>query len=80
VLETVLAAEMTAYPGYDKHDPAGRDSGNCRNGMGLKTPMHAPRLWWLSVRQAVARGVWARICPGSRAATLLRSLSRDTNA
>lgn len=33
VLETALEAEMTEHLGYDKHDPAGRGSGNSRNGV-----------------------------------------------
>ncbi|GAA3852995.1 hypothetical protein GCM10022380_83590 [Amycolatopsis tucumanensis] len=37
VLETALDAEMTEHLGYDKHDPAGRDSGNSRNGTRSKT-------------------------------------------
>jgi putative transposase len=32
VLERALAEEMTGHLGYDKHDPAGRGSGNNRNG------------------------------------------------
>jgi transposase-like protein len=32
VLETALDAEMAEQLGYDKHDPAGRGSGNSRNG------------------------------------------------
>jgi hypothetical protein len=32
VLETALQAEITGHLGYDKHDPAGRDRGNSRNG------------------------------------------------
>ena len=32
VLETALDAEMSEHLGYDKHDPAGRGSGNSRNG------------------------------------------------
>lgn len=32
VLETALDAEMAEHLGYDKHDPAGRGSGNSRNG------------------------------------------------
>ena len=34
VLEAGLEAEMTAHLGYDKHDAAGRDRGNSRNGPG----------------------------------------------
>jgi hypothetical protein len=37
VLERALADEMTGHLGYDKHDPAGRGSGNSRNGMTGKT-------------------------------------------
>jgi putative transposase len=37
VLETALEAEMTGHLGYDKHDPAGRDGGNSRNGTRAKT-------------------------------------------
>lgn len=37
VLETALYAEMTEHLGYDKHDPAGRGSGNSRNGVRSKT-------------------------------------------
>jgi len=33
VLERALAEEMTEYLGYEKHDPAGRGSGNSRNGV-----------------------------------------------
>jgi putative transposase len=37
VLETALQAEITEHLGYDKHDPAGRDRGNSRNGTRSKT-------------------------------------------
>jgi putative transposase len=37
VLERALAEEMTGHLGYDKHDPAGRGSGNSRNGVTPKT-------------------------------------------
>ena len=37
VLETALEAEMSEHLGYDRHDPAGRDSGNSRNGTRTKT-------------------------------------------
>jgi transposase-like protein len=37
VLERALAEEMTEHLGYEKHDPAGRGSGNSRNGMTSKT-------------------------------------------
>ena len=32
VLEAALEAEMAEHLGYDKHDPAGRNRGNSRNG------------------------------------------------
>jgi putative transposase len=34
VLETALEEEMAEHLGYDKHDPAGRNRGNSRNGIG----------------------------------------------
>jgi transposase-like protein len=37
VLETALNEELTDHLGYDKHDTAGRDSGNIRNGSRSKT-------------------------------------------
>ena len=37
VLETALEEEMTEHLGYDKHDPAGRDGKNSRNGTRVKT-------------------------------------------
>ena len=37
VLETALDAEMAEHLGYDKHDPAGRGSGDSRNGTRAKT-------------------------------------------
>ncbi len=37
VLETALEAEMTEHVGYEKHDPAGRGTGNSRNGTRSKT-------------------------------------------
>jgi hypothetical protein len=37
VLETALDAEMSEHVGYDKHDPAGRNGQNSRNGTRSKT-------------------------------------------
>jgi putative transposase len=37
VLEAGLEAEMTDHVGYERHDPAGRNSGNSRNGTRTKT-------------------------------------------
>jgi putative transposase len=37
LLERAMAAEMTEHVGYDKHDAAGHNSGNSRNGKSAKT-------------------------------------------
>jgi len=37
LVERAMKAEMTAHLGYDKHDPAGKKSGNSRNGKSKKT-------------------------------------------
>ena len=37
VLESALEGEITDHVGYDKHDPAGKGSGNSRNGTRAKT-------------------------------------------
>lgn len=37
VVERALQGEMTHHLGYEKHDPAGRNSGNSRNGKSSKT-------------------------------------------
>jgi transposase-like protein len=37
LLESALDGEITDHLGYDKHDPAGRGSGNSRNGARTKT-------------------------------------------
>ncbi len=37
VIETALDEEMSEHLGYDKHDPAGRNRGNSRNGVRSKT-------------------------------------------
>jgi putative transposase len=37
VLESALEGEITDHLGYDKHDPAGRGTGNSRNGARSKT-------------------------------------------
>jgi transposase-like protein len=37
VLESALEGEITDHLGYDKHDPAGKDSANSRNGRRSKT-------------------------------------------
>src|SRR5271156_3172996 len=37
VIETALNEEMTEHLGYEKNDPAGRESGNLRNGTRAKS-------------------------------------------
>jgi putative transposase len=37
LLERALSAELTHHLGYEKHDPAGRNSGDSRNGSSAKT-------------------------------------------
>jgi putative transposase len=37
LLESALEGELSDHLGYDRHDPAGRDSGNSRNGHRAKT-------------------------------------------
>jgi len=37
LVERAMKAELTAHLGYDKHDPAGKKSGNSRNGKSQKT-------------------------------------------
>ena len=37
VIERALRGEMTHHLGYEKHDPAGKNSGNSRNGKSSKT-------------------------------------------
>lgn len=51
LLERAMNAELTEHLGYDKHDPAGNNSGNSRNGVTTKTlkgdfgemPLETPR-------------------------------------
>jgi putative transposase len=51
LLERAMAAEMTEHVGYEKHDAAGNNSGNSRNGKSVKTikgtfgelPLETPR-------------------------------------
>src|SRR5215510_8866197 len=37
ILERAMQAEMTEHLGYAKHDPAGKNTGNSRNGNSSKT-------------------------------------------
>ena len=44
VVEGALEGELDDHLGYGKHDPAGRDGGNSRNGHRAKTVMGAAPL------------------------------------
>jgi putative transposase len=44
VLERALEAELTAHPGYDRHERAGHNTGNSRNGtIGKKVQTGIPK-------------------------------------
>ncbi len=51
ILERAMSAELSTHLGYEKHDPAGKNSGNSRNGKSKKTltgdfgelPLEVPR-------------------------------------
>jgi Transposase, Mutator family len=53
VLERALGEEMTAHLGYEKHDPAGRGSGNSRNGP-AGGQLVTDRIHWLRREKATA--------------------------
>jgi transposase-like protein len=42
LIERALGAELTEHLGYEKGDPAGRGSGNSRNGSSAPAPPRAP--------------------------------------
>jgi hypothetical protein len=73
VLESALDEEITDHVGYDRHDPAGRGSGNTRNGSRTKAvltdvgPGRGPRSAGTrrarSSRRSCASGSVG--CPGS---------------
>jgi transposase-like protein len=47
VVESALEAEMDDHLGYGKHDPAGRNGGNSRNGTRPKTVLTEAVRWRL---------------------------------
>jgi putative transposase len=61
VLETALDADMSEHPGSDKHDPAGRNGGNSRNGTRAKTVLTESVRWRLGCPGTVT----ARSTPSS---------------
>jgi len=64
LLEKALGAEMTVHLGYEKHQRAGREDGNLRNGTSPKTIQGNLGRWRLmcleTVRQALSRRSSAR--------------------
>ena len=78
VLETALEVEMSDHLGYDKHDHAGRNGGNSRNGTRSKTVFTEVGPWRSRCR-GTGMAVSSRVScvsgsVGSRAST--RSCSR----
>ena len=55
VLERGMEAELTDHLGYDKHDPAGRGSGNSRNGSTPKTLGTE-----VEISRSISRGIGTR--------------------
>jgi transposase-like protein len=45
LMERALGGELTHHLGYEKHDPAGRGSGNSRNGHSSKTVLTGTASW-----------------------------------
>jgi hypothetical protein len=66
VLERALGEEMTAHLGYEKHDPAGRGSGNSRNGTTSKTLLTDVGAVDLAVPRDRAGSSSRRSCGGAR--------------
>ena len=73
VLERALDAEMTEHLGYEKHDPAGRGSGNSRNGTSAKTVLTDAGAVTVPFRETGTAAPSRSWCPstpgGSRAST-----------
>ena len=60
LLERAIQAEMTGHLGYEKHDPAGNNSGNSRNGATTKTLKGDFGEMPLETRRAIAPAVTSR--------------------
>jgi putative transposase len=67
LIERALGAELTEHLGYEKGDPAGRCSGNSRNGTSSKTVLTEDG----EIEIAIPRDLPAakRSCPRSRRST-----------
>src|SRR5215471_11570073 len=80
LLERALGAELTEHLGYEKGDPAGRGSGNSRNGYSSKTVIgdDGPIAIWpchATVTAASSHRLLPKARPGSRALTTGSSAS-----
>ena len=79
LLERALGAELTEHLGYEKGDPAGRGSGNSRNGHSSKTVIGDDGPIELAVPRdqtaASRRKLLPRARPGLRASTIGSSAS-----
>src|ERR1700733_1270430 len=74
VLERAMQAEMSEHLGYEKHDPAGNNSGNSRNGVSAKTLKgESERCPWRrrgTATAAMSRRLWPRGRRAGRASTI----------
>ena len=70
VLEGALEGEMDAHLGYAKHDPAGRDGGNSRNGHRAKTVLtgevqaHLAEIYGAEVSRDTISAITDRVLEG----------------
>jgi putative transposase len=82
VLERALNAELTHHLGYEKHDPAGNNSGNSRNGTSGKTVKGEFGQLELEVPRDRPAPSSRRSCPSTKRASraLTTRLSRCTRA
>ncbi len=86
VLETALEAEMTEHVGYEKHDPAGRGTGDSRNGTRSKTVLTEIGPVEFVSQNLRGRRLWAHKSPFPGAPTLAavgptwRSCSAESHA
>ncbi len=72
VVERALQGEMTHHLGYQKHDPAGQNSGNSRNGKSKKT-IRGKR-GQIEIEVAARPGVGVRAATHQKRADALRRL------
>ena len=78
VLETALEAELSEHLGYDKHDPAGRNRGDSRNGTRAKTVLTEVGPAWIEVPRTGTAVSSRALCANASAgpAALIRSSCR----